>query len=53
MRQADEDDNEFRIKADDVGSGGTGALHEKPLARLLRSAAPMKATDGGLCILDY
>lgn len=53
VEQDDEDGNEFRTKADDVGNGGTGAVHEKPLAMLLRSAAPTKATDGGLCILDY
>ena len=50
--QDDARGNEFRIKAD-VGNGGTGAVHEKPLTRLLRSATPIKAKDDGrlLCIL--
>jgi len=49
VRQYDEDGNEFRRNAD-VGNGGSEAVDEKPLARLMRRPAPIKAKDDGLCI---
>jgi len=49
VREDDEDGKEFRRNAD-VGSGGSKAVDEKPLARLMRRPTPIKAKDDGLCI---